>query len=102
VTLRILAEAAAEMDAARQYVDGQRIGLGDRFLDDLSETLAAIADQPLIFPKLETLPDDQPFRRALLTVFRYAVVFELVGNGIIVVAVAHTSRAPNYRLGRRP
>jgi plasmid stabilization system protein ParE len=101
VTLRILAEAATEMDAARLYVDAQRPGLGDRFLDDLSETLAAIAEQPLIFPKLETLPDDQPFRRALLSAFRYAVVFEIVGNEIVVVAVAHTSRAPNYWLGRR-
>jgi len=52
------------------------------------------------FPKLETLPPDQPYRRALLTVFRYAVIFEMVDDSIVVVAVAHTSRAPNYWLSR--
>jgi hypothetical protein len=29
------------------------------------------------------------------------VVFELLGDEIIVLAVAHASRAPNYWLGRR-
>ena len=38
---------------------------------------------------------------ALLSVFRYAVVFELVEDETIVVALAHTSRAPNYWLGRQ-
>jgi len=102
VTLKVLAEAAAEMEAARRYVDGQRKGLGNRFLSDLSETLARIADQPLSFPKLETLPNDQPYRRALLDVFLYAVVFEMINDEIVVVAFAHASREPNYWLRRRP
>jgi plasmid stabilization system protein ParE len=98
--LRILAEAEAEIEAARSYLNRQSRDLGNRFLDDLAERLAVIAENPLRFPKLETLPDDQPYRRALLTVFRYAVVFEILDDMIVVVAVAHTSRAPNYWLGR--
>jgi toxin ParE1/3/4 len=100
VNLRILAEAEAEMESARRYLDGQRAGLGDRFLNDLSATLAAIAERPLIFRRLETLPDDQPYRRARLKVFRYAVVFEQSGDEILVIALAHTSLAQNYWLGR--
>ena len=98
--LRILAEAEAEIEAARCDLNRQSRELGSRFLDDLAERLAAIAKHPLRFPKLETLPADQPYRRALLTVFRYALVFEVLDNMIVVVAVAHTSRAPNYWLGR--
>ena len=98
--LRILAEAEAELEAARSYLNVQSLEVGARFLDDLAERLAAIAENPLRFPKLETLPEDQPYRRALLTVFRYAVVFEVLDDTIVVVAVAHTSRAPNYWLGR--
>jgi plasmid stabilization system protein ParE len=100
VILRILANAEAEIEAARRYLNRQSLELGGRFLDDLAERLAAIAEDPLRFPKLETLPDDQPYRRALLTVFRYAVVFEVLDKTIVVVALAHTSRAPNYWLGR--
>jgi plasmid stabilization system protein ParE len=98
--LRILAEAEAEIEAARRYLNQQSRGLGGRFLDDLAERLAGIAENPLRFPKLETLAADQPYRRALLTVFRYAVVFEVLDNAIVVVAVTHTNRAPDYWLDR--
>lgn len=98
--LRIAAEAEAEIEAARLYLNQQSSTLGDRFLDDLAERLAAIADDPLRFPKIETLPETEPYRRALLTVFRYAVIFEIVDDTIVVIAVAHTSRAPNYWLDR--
>jgi plasmid stabilization system protein ParE len=98
--LRILPEAEAEIEAARGYLNRQSRELGSRFLDDLAERLAAIAENPLGFPKVETLPRDQPYRRALLTAFRYALVFEVAGDEVLVVAVAHTSRAPNYWLSR--
>lgn len=99
--LRILAEAEAEIDSARTYLNEQSPGLGGRFLDELTEALDAITSRPFSFGKVETLPDDQPYRRALLTTFRYAVVFEVLEAEIVVVAVAHTSRGPNYWLGRR-
>jgi hypothetical protein len=74
--------------------------LGDRFVADLQETLDAVSERPERFSKLETLPDDSPYRRALLSVFRYAVVFEILTDEILVVAVAQTSREPNYWLDR--
>ncbi len=98
--LRILAEAEAEIDSARRYLNERSAGLGGRFLDELAEALDAIGSRPLSFAKLETLPLDQPYRRALLATFRYAVVFEMLESEIIVVAVAHASREPNYWLGR--
>jgi plasmid stabilization system protein ParE len=101
VNLRILAAAETEVVQARDYLEGKATGLGSRFLDDLAETLLAIAEQPLRFQKLETLPEGQPYRRALLAVFRYAVVFEILPDEIVVVAVCHTSREPNYWLARR-
>ena len=70
-------------------------------MDDLAQTLSAIGESPYRFQKLETLPDEQPYRRALLTIFRYAVVFEVMADEITVVAVCHTSREPNYWLARR-
>ncbi|HEV2969894.1 MAG TPA: type II toxin-antitoxin system RelE/ParE family toxin [Pirellulales bacterium] len=99
--LRILAEAEAEIDAARRYLNEQSPDLGGRFLDDLTQRLNDIATAPIRFAKLETLPDNQPYRRALLKAFRYAVVYEVLPDEIVVTAVAHASREPNYWLGRR-
>jgi len=102
LNLRILAAAETEIAEARDYLENQVPGLGGRFLNDLAETLsAAIEEQPLRFTKLETLPEDQPYRRALLAVFRYAVVFEILTDEIVVVAVCHSSREANYWLARR-
>ena len=100
MTSRILAEAEAEIDGARSYLNEQSPGLGLRFLDDLAERLDAIAETPLRFPKLETLTGDHPYQRARLSRFRYAVIYEILPQVILIVAVAHTSREPNYWLGR--
>jgi plasmid stabilization system protein ParE len=100
VTLRILDDAEAEIETARQYYNLQAYALGDRFLDDLAQTLNRIAASPNTFPKLETLPDSEPYRRALLKIFQYAVIFEIRATEIVVMAVAHTSRKPNYWLKR--
>jgi toxin ParE1/3/4 len=100
VNLRILAEAETEIESARQYLTDRSSRLGDRFIADLQATLDAVAERPASFSKLETLPDNSPHRRALLSIFQYAVVFEIVIDEILVVAVAHTSREPNYWLDR--
>ena len=42
--LRILADAESEIDAARQYLNEQAAGLGARFLDEMAETIDAIAN----------------------------------------------------------
>jgi toxin ParE1/3/4 len=99
VILRVLAEAENEIESARRYLNEQSAGLGGIFLSDLEGAFAKIVEQPMRFGKLETLPDS-PYRRALLKQFPYAIVFEVLSDEILVVAVAHSSRAPNYWLGR--
>lgn len=98
--VRILADATAEIESARRYFNEQAFALGDRFLDDLEQTLGRIEVAASTFPKLETLPTSEPYRRALLNVFRYAVIFAILEEEVLVVAVAHTSRKPNYWLNR--
>jgi plasmid stabilization system protein ParE len=101
VKLSILLEAEAEIQSAFAYLTAQSPALGARYLKELDDALQAVAARPLSFPKLETLPQDEPFRRALLPTFRYAVVFEVLEEEIVVVAAPHTSREPNYWLQRR-
>ena len=82
--LRLLAEAEAEIESARRYLNRQAQGLGTRFLDDLDQTLLDILDRPASFPKLETLPADEPYRRALLNTFRYAAIFEILADEVSI------------------
>jgi hypothetical protein len=62
VNLRILAEAETEIESARQYLSDRSSRLGDRFIADLQEALDAVAERPERFSKLETLPDNLPYR----------------------------------------
>ena len=96
----MLAEAEAEVTAACDYLDSRTKGLAARFLIDLSETLSALVERPFSFATLETFPNS-PYRRALLSTFRYVVVFKILDDEVIVVAIAHASRDPGYWLGRR-
>lgn len=60
---------------------------GRPFLNDLCQSLDAIAERPLSFAKLETLPKRAPYRRALLARFHYAVVFEVLTDQVVIVAL---------------
>jgi plasmid stabilization system protein ParE len=101
VIIEVHAEAGEEIEAAGRYLNRRSPGLGDRFLTALAECLDAIVQNPCRFAKLETLPGDHGYRRALVEAFRYAIILELLEETILVVSVTHTSREPNYWLDRR-
>ena len=100
MSLRILAEAEAEIKIARRYLNRQSRGLGRRFLNEVAARLSEILTDPLRFPKVETLPNESPYRRGLLRVFPYIIVFEICDDMILIIAVAHCSQEPNYWLSR--
>ena len=99
--LEILTEAEDEIEDACRFLNRRSPGLGYRFAAVVAECLTDIAANPVRFGKVETLPDESPYRRALLHAFRYSVVFEMVEDHVLIVAVAHSSREPNYWLNRR-
>jgi hypothetical protein len=98
--LRILQIAELEArDAARWYDDHQE-GLGDRFLDEYAAALEKIEENPLWFGRLETVTTSKEIRRCLLKRFPYYIVYELAQNEVVVLAVAHARRRPNYWVER--
>ncbi len=98
--VRLLAEAQAEVIAASDILNQVSRDLEDRFQTELMWAFQVIAERGSGYPTLETLPDGLPYRRLLLRKFRYAVVFVLHDDEAVVLAVVHTSRKPNYWLGR--
>jgi plasmid stabilization system protein ParE len=93
--------AQAELrEAALWYEDEQR-GLGEQFLDEYGQVIERILRAPKRFGKIETVHTRRNIRRCFVKRFPYYVAYEIVGNEIVVLAVAHTKRRPGYWVGRR-
>jgi plasmid stabilization system protein ParE len=78
-----------EVDAAYQWYEQQRPGLGTDFLVQLDSVLA----------RLQVLPEAhqvvyQDVRRALVRRFPYGVFYRVQTDRVEVIAVQHTSRDP--------
>ena len=82
-------EAAFEMNAAFDWYERQRTGLGFEFLRALDAALSAIAREPLLCREIRP-----GFRRALLRRFPYGVFFGTSEVAVTVLAVLHHRRSP--------
>lgn len=91
MTISVLEIAQFEFDEAVSYYNGQVPGLGDAFL---LETMAAIE-------RIRRFPDawhplDEHVRRCRLRRFPYGLVYSATDGDILIVAVAHSHRRPDY------
>lgn len=100
--LRVHPEADDEVKAAVRYLNAQRENAGDRFFEEYQQQLQRILDDPCSLPKLETAPPRLDIRRTLIRRYHYLVIFEILSDDeVLLLAVAHGSRRPNYWLKRR-
>jgi hypothetical protein len=100
VKLRLLKEAEDEAQLASLWYDSRLVGLGDEFLEILSGVLSEIARRPEQFGKLESVQTTRNIRRVLLQKFPYLVVYEILEDEAIVLAISHASQRPGYWLSR--
>lgn len=101
MNLRILDEAKAEAFEAAFSVESKRHGLGDACQVLLEQTLQSISDMPESFARYEHAPKGTNIRRAVMRRFRYVVYFEIFPEEVLVYAVGHCSRRPNWWRKRR-
>ena len=99
--LRVHAEAEAELCLSALYYEDRRVGLGQDFFSCVSDCMASILRAPMRFARYEGLPLIHEFRRAIVDRFPYVVVFKLLDEDVLVVAVAHARRRPGYWIDRR-
>lgn len=71
------------------WYESERDGLGDQLLADVDGVLANVSERPATFPLVL-----DPFRRALLARFPYAIYFRETDDGVQVFAVFHARRDP--------
>jgi plasmid stabilization system protein ParE len=88
---RLISDAPVDLDveAALEWYENERPGLGLDFLDELRATYDRIAAGPLKYQELRG-----GIHRTLLRRFPYAVYFAVEQNVVVVTAVLHASRDP--------
>ncbi len=77
------------------YLELRAAGLGRRFFTEVRRAQDLIAQFP------ESAPLISPgIHKRVLRKFRYSLVYTIEKHALLILAVAHHSRRPNYWVGR--
>lgn len=93
--VRFLTLAQQELDDATAWYDERAEGLGQEFLDELDRTVRRAISFPRSCPEIEA-----GIRRCLIARFPYGLIYGIDDDTIVVVAVAHLHRRPDYWIDR--
>ena len=94
-TIRFLLPAEIEMFSSAKYYEYQAKGLGNKFLDKIEVAVQDISLHSNRFPIIKF-----NVRRRLIHRFPYAILYRVCNKEIVVLAVMHLRRQPNYWLNR--
>ena len=88
-------EAREELLASVVYYNAEEPGLGAEFLQSVAECIGRIRDFPESYPRILA-----NYRRAGVRKFPYGIVYLAGDDGLVLVAVMHNRRSPDYFLDR--
>lgn len=93
---RYLSPAEWEMVQAARYYEARVQGLGFDFLSEINRVVKSIEDQPEASPIIKGL-----IRRRIIRRFPYAILYQIDQTEIVILAVMHQHRDPDYWHGRK-
>lgn len=99
-SVRFSVEAASELEAAADWYDEQRPGLGAAFLDAVDAVLETVDDWPGSGAPVPGLAVGLEVRRVPVARFPYHLPYVVLEDQVRVLAVAHDRRRPNYWTSR--
>jgi plasmid stabilization system protein ParE len=94
--LEFLPEARNDAEEATRFYEGRIPGLGTRFRVEVESVCAAIVRQPLLWSERQGR-----YRRVNIPGFPYYIAYFIRNERIIVAAIGHASRHPDYWKQRR-
>lgn len=83
--------AAQDYEEAFIWYFARGPGIARDFEREISRCLRLIAQSPDRWPKF-----DAERRRIVVRKFPYSIVYEMIGREVMILAVAHGKRKPNY------
>ena len=101
MTLRFHHDAIREAELAQAWYDRQQPGLGDDFAAGLDDAIGAILDRPGMWPRDDSTGTRREVRIRTIEPFAYMVVYEIRGEELFVLAVAHHRQKQGYWAGRK-
>jgi len=84
-------DARRELLEARDYYDEQRPGYGERLVEAVEAEFALLLQFPEIGKKIR--PN---VRRRTMSRWPYGIVYQIRGEELVIVAIAHHRRRPHY------
>jgi plasmid stabilization system protein ParE len=92
-----------DLEHAWTWYEGQERGLGDRLLDAIHATVVRASQWPNSGTPVLRDDDDEIFERKLpANGFPYAVRYRILDDRLIVMAVLHQHRHPDFGTDRQP
>jgi len=95
--IELLDEAEEEFSEAVIWYESRETGLGVRFRNEVVHVLERIGEDPLLWRERAG-----GYRRVNCPVFPYYIPYFIRGEKVMVAAVAHDRREPNYWMSRLP
>ena len=83
--------AQLEYSEAAGFYEGRSPGLGAAFTVDVEETIARILESPERWRIIE-----RDVRRCLTRTFPYGILYTIERDSILIIAVMHLRRQPDY------
>jgi plasmid stabilization system protein ParE len=93
--IKFLDYAVKELDDTFEWYEAQQKNLGTQFLREFDTATKRICAYPTAYAVLSG-----NIRRSLIKRFPYGVLYAIEDQTIIIVAIAHLHRQPNYWLDR--
>lgn len=91
MNIRFLEPAIRELDETISFFEHEQEGLGDTFVTDVTHALNSIAAFPNAWHPLSPRT-----RRCRLRRFPYGLIYQIRENELLIIAVAHLHRNPDY------
>lgn len=91
MTINYHPDAIDELINAAKFYESNQVNLGCRFLDAVDISLATIRKNPLLWPS-----DKLGRRKCIIRKFPYLLIYKLSDKFVYILAVAHTSKKPDY------
>jgi plasmid stabilization system protein ParE len=93
MNVRIHRLAVAEIDHEVDYYESRQAGLGAELEDEIDAVFALILQFPEAAPQWRNRLDR---RVAVLDRFPFTIPYQIIGEDIVILALAHTARRPGY------
>ena len=91
ILYRFLLPAEEEMTEASVFYEAATSGLGAGFLDEVGRVVKILREHPELGQ-----PVGRGLRRALLHRFPFSLIYSVEVGEVLIVAVAHQRRRPDY------